>query len=85
MSELELRIQHAIRTDAQRARDVERVGPFLATFTRETRNPYLNYAIPEPSAVPSPTEVEALARTFASRSLRPRLEEQMAELRERLL
>src|ERR1041385_8565987 len=27
LSELEVRIQHAIRTDAQRGREVERVGP----------------------------------------------------------
>ena len=74
MSELELRIQHAIRTDAQRGRDVERVGPFLATFTPGSRNPYLNYAIPEQGAGPSPADVEALAGTFESRSLRPRLE-----------
>jgi ribosomal protein S18 acetylase RimI-like enzyme len=74
VSELELRIQHAIRTDAERGRDVVHVGPFVATFTRGTSNPYLNYAIPEREATPSATEVEQLAAAFAERSLRPRLE-----------
>jgi ribosomal protein S18 acetylase RimI-like enzyme len=72
--ELELRIQHAIRRDAERGREVERVGPFVATFTPGTANPYLNYAIPEAGASPSASEIAALAAAFAERSLRPRLE-----------
>jgi ribosomal protein S18 acetylase RimI-like enzyme len=71
---LHLRIQDAIRSDAQHGRDVERIGPFLATFTPGSRNPYLNYAIPERDAAPSRADVEALAEAFERRSLRPRLE-----------
>jgi ribosomal protein S18 acetylase RimI-like enzyme len=74
VSELELRIQHAIRGDAERGREVERVGPFAATFAPGTTNPYLNYAIPEAGASPSASEIAALAAAFVERSLRPRLE-----------
>ena len=44
---LERRIQDALRHHAPRGRDTEQIGPFLATFTRDTTNPYLNYAIPD--------------------------------------
>jgi hypothetical protein len=46
VSDVEHRIQAAIRADATRSREVERIGPFVATFTPGSRNPYLNYAIP---------------------------------------
>jgi ribosomal protein S18 acetylase RimI-like enzyme len=71
---LETRIQAAIRADATRSRDVERIGPFVATFSRSTDNPYLNYAIPEPAAQPSPEDVEALAAAYRERGKKPRLE-----------
>ncbi len=74
VSELEVRIQHAISTDAERGREVVRVGPFVATFTSGSDNPYLNYAIPETAATPSRADVEALAAAFGERSRRPRLE-----------
>ena len=47
------RIQASIRADACRGRDVERIGTFVATFTRDDRNPFLNYAIPEEGAKPA--------------------------------
>jgi ribosomal protein S18 acetylase RimI-like enzyme len=73
MTEL-ARVQDAVRADAERSREVVRAGPFVATFTRDSRNPFLNYAIPEQGATPSAAEVEALAAAFAERSLPPRLE-----------
>jgi hypothetical protein len=39
-------IQVYIRGAARRGRQTERIGPFLATFTEDTDNPYLSYAIP---------------------------------------
>jgi ribosomal protein S18 acetylase RimI-like enzyme len=68
------RIQHAIRTDALRGREAERIGPFLATFTPASDNPFLNYAIPEAGAEPTSHELTRLAAAFESRGLRPRLE-----------
>jgi GNAT superfamily N-acetyltransferase len=68
------RIQAYIRTNAARGRDTERVGPFLATFARTTTNPFLNYAIPEAGAVPSPADASALIRAYRSRDRLPRLE-----------
>jgi ribosomal protein S18 acetylase RimI-like enzyme len=52
----------------------ERIGPFLAGFTPHTSNPYLNYAVPLPGAVPTPAEVAALVAAFTQRGLLPRLE-----------
>lgn len=68
------RIQHYIRTNASRGRDLERVGPFLATFSPHTANPYLNYAIPDADARPTPADAEALATAFERRGRQPRLE-----------
>jgi ribosomal protein S18 acetylase RimI-like enzyme len=67
-------IQNYIRTNASRGRETERIGPFLATFSPHTPNPYLNYAIPDAGAQPTPYETEALATAFERRSRRPRLE-----------
>lgn len=71
---IEERIQAAIRADATRGREVERIGPFVATFNRTTENPYLNYAIPEPGAAPSASDVEKLVDAYARRGRTPRLE-----------
>ena len=49
---MELEIQRYLRTTAARGRDVERIGPFLATFDRGTDHPYLSYAIPDDGARP---------------------------------
>jgi ribosomal protein S18 acetylase RimI-like enzyme len=69
-----VRIQEAVRADAVGGRSVERVGPFVATFTASSANPFLNYAIPDAGARPSPEEVDALVACFRSRGLTPRLE-----------
>lgn len=68
------RMQAAIREAACRTRDNQRIGAFLATFDREDDNPFLNYAIPDDAATPSPTEVEALVAAYRERDRRPRLE-----------
>ena len=67
-------IQASIRVAARRGRDHERIGPFLATFNRGDDNPYLNYAIPDDGAAPSPAEVDGLVAAYRKRNRRPRLE-----------
>ncbi|HEX8104908.1 MAG TPA: GNAT family N-acetyltransferase [Solirubrobacteraceae bacterium] len=71
---IERRIQASIRTTAARGRDVERVGPFLATFDPHDDLKYLSYAIPDDGARPSLAHVEALVAAFRARDRLPRLE-----------
>ena len=71
---MELRIQSYLRIAASDQRDTERIGPFLATFSRSNDNPFLNYAIPDDNATPSPTEVAALIAAYENRLRQPRLE-----------
>ncbi|MEA2573089.1 MAG: hypothetical protein QOH93_387 [Chloroflexia bacterium] len=71
---LNSRIQEYLRFAAGHGRDVERIGPFLATFSTHSDNPYLNYAIPDDNAAPSPDEVAALVKAYNKRRRRPRLE-----------
>jgi ribosomal protein S18 acetylase RimI-like enzyme len=68
------RIQSYLRVAAPRGRDHAQIGPFLATFARDSENPYLNYAIPDDDAVPSPADVEALVDAYRERDRKPRLE-----------
>ena len=68
------RIQSYLRVAAPRGRESERIGPFLATFSRHSDNPYLNYAIPDDGAEPADAEVAALVDAYRTRSRRPRLE-----------
>jgi ribosomal protein S18 acetylase RimI-like enzyme len=70
---LDHRIQAYLRSSVGR-RDTERVGPFLATFTRSNDNPFRNYAIPDDGVIPSPGEVAALASAYVRRARKPRLE-----------
>jgi ribosomal protein S18 acetylase RimI-like enzyme len=67
-------IQAYIRVAASSGRDTERIGPFLATFSRRGDNPYLSYAIPDDGAIPSPDEVAALIAAYRRRGRTPRLE-----------
>jgi ribosomal protein S18 acetylase RimI-like enzyme len=67
-------IQHYLRSTVTRDRDVERIGPFLATFDRTTNHPFLSYAIPDDGAEPTADDVAALRAAYARRSRVPRLE-----------
>jgi ribosomal protein S18 acetylase RimI-like enzyme len=67
-------IQQYLRSTAARDRDVERVGPFLATFDRTTVHPFLSYAIPDDGSEPSAADVSALRGAYDRRGRMPRLE-----------
>jgi ribosomal protein S18 acetylase RimI-like enzyme len=67
-------IQQYIRSVVVRDRDVERVGPFLATFDRTTDHPFLSYAIPDDGAAPTADDVAALRDAYVRRGRVPRLE-----------
>jgi GNAT superfamily N-acetyltransferase len=71
---MDARIQSYLRVAASRPRDTAQIGPFLATFTNANANPFLNYAIPEDGAIPSPADVAALINAYEQRSRIPRLE-----------
>ena len=71
---MDAEIQAHIRHAAALWRETERIGPFLATFTESSDNPYLNYAVPDDGAVPTGEEVAALVAAFERRSRKPRLE-----------
>jgi len=68
------RIQSYLRVAAPRGRDHVQIGPFLATFNRDTDNPYLNYAIPDDDASPSAADVHALVAAYREHARKPRLE-----------
>jgi ribosomal protein S18 acetylase RimI-like enzyme len=63
-----------MRRAAATGRTTEQVGPFLATFSSDSTNPYLNYAIPDDGARPSPSDVDALTGAYQRRDLLPRVE-----------
>src|SRR5919198_928725 len=63
------RIHAYLRVAAPRGRDAERIGPFLATFNRDSDNPYLNYAIPDDGSTPSDDDVDSLSATLANGGL----------------
>jgi GNAT superfamily N-acetyltransferase len=67
-------LQSYVRATAAKGRDTERHGPFLATFSRRTSHPFLNYAIPDAGATPAPDDVAALVAAYRRRDLVPRLE-----------
>jgi GNAT superfamily N-acetyltransferase len=63
-----------LRASARRWRECEQVGPFLASYSRTSSNPYLNYAIPDDGAEPSAADVAELIEAYSRRRLKPRLE-----------
>ncbi|HET6312564.1 MAG TPA: GNAT family N-acetyltransferase [Chloroflexia bacterium] len=71
---LDAHIQNYLRGAASRGREVERIGPFLATFSPGDDNPYLNYAIPDDGARPSSEDVSALVAAYRRHNRTPRLE-----------
>ncbi len=68
------RIQSYLRVAASHQRDTERIGSFLATFSRSNDNPFLNYAIPDDNATPSSADVTDLIAAYEKRLRKPRLE-----------
>lgn len=71
---MEQQIQAYLRHSASRHRETVTIGPFLATFTPTSPNPFLNYAIPAADATPTPAEIAALEEAFRQRERIPRLE-----------
>ncbi|MGL5062115.1 MAG: GNAT family N-acetyltransferase [Microcoleus sp.] len=71
---MESHIQSYLRFAANSQRDTAQIGPFFATFSHSSDNPFLNYAIPDNNATPSPADVAALISAYEGRGLRPRLE-----------
>jgi ribosomal protein S18 acetylase RimI-like enzyme len=68
------RIQTYVRRYAAERREVERLGPFLATFGRHSSGPYLNYAVPDDGCLPSLGEIADVVEAYEGRRLRPRVE-----------
>jgi GNAT superfamily N-acetyltransferase len=68
------RVQGYVRRYAAQSREVERIGPFLATFGRHSNGPYLNYAVPDEGAEPTGAEVDAVVSAYGRRGLVPRVE-----------
>lgn len=68
------RIQAYLRIASAEGRDVERIGPFQASFSRSSTNPFVNYAIPDDGASPSSDDVRSLVEAYRKRDRRPRLE-----------
>lgn len=71
---MDARIQAYLRVAASAERDVMAIGPFLATLSRHSANPYMNYAIPADGAAPSDADVGALIAAYGERGRAPRLE-----------
>ncbi len=67
-------LQSHMRRAAAAGRTTERVGPFLATYSPHSDNPYLNYAIPDDGARPTGSDVDRLTAAYRGRGLVPRLE-----------
>lgn len=67
-------LQQYLRCAAARGRDVEQIGPFLATFDPHTDRRYLSYAIPDDGARPTARDVAALVDAYERRGRVPRLE-----------
>jgi ribosomal protein S18 acetylase RimI-like enzyme len=67
-------LQAHIRRAAASGRTTERIGPFLATFSPHSDNPYLNYAVPDDDARPTAADVAGLTAAYRNRNLVPRLE-----------
>jgi len=67
-------IQRYVRIAAVRGREVEQIGPFLATFNVDSRSPYRSYAIPDDGAEPTVADVAALRSAYERRDRIPRLE-----------
>jgi ribosomal protein S18 acetylase RimI-like enzyme len=67
-------LQSHMRLAAAAGRATEQIGPFLATFSPDSTNPFLNYAIPDDGARPSRSDVDGLTHAYQRRELLPRVE-----------
>jgi GNAT superfamily N-acetyltransferase len=67
-------IARYLRHSITLGRDHDRIGPFTASYSRTSRNPFLNYAIPDDDAEPTAHDIAALVAAYAGRGLAPRLE-----------
>lgn len=68
------RLQAYLRTSATERRDVERIGPFTATFNARDPLQYLSYAIPDDGAEPDRASIDQLRAAYRARQRLPRLE-----------
>lgn len=71
---MDARIHAYLRVAASQDRATARIGPFLATCSPHSANPYLNYAIPDDAAVPTAADVAGLIEAYAQWARIPRLE-----------
>jgi len=63
-----------VLANAVRWRESLRIGPFTATFDRDGDNRFLNYAVPDAGARPTPEEADELVAAYRARARFPRLE-----------
>lgn len=70
---MDVRIHEHLRAAAER-RHALSIGPFLVSIDPESAQPMLNYAVPDPGAVPSRRQMRALVRAFERRGRQPRVE-----------
>src|ERR1043165_6010695 len=66
---------HAYLREASRPfRQIVQVGPFCCTITPDSDHLYVNYAIPDDGAEPTPDDVDALIAAYTTPNRTPRLE-----------
>ncbi|MCN9243816.1 GNAT family N-acetyltransferase [Streptomyces sp. RY43-2] len=71
---MDIQVQRFAVAHLRRRPAVVEVGGFVAGFTPDTDNPYVNYATPLPGSEPTERDVAALIEAFRERGLLPRLE-----------
>ncbi|SNX66609.1 acetyltransferase (GNAT) family protein [Streptomyces sp. TLI_55] len=71
---MDIQVQSFAVTNLRRRPMVVETGGFVAGFTPDTDNPYLNYATPLPRSEPTEQDIAALIGIFRERGLLPRLE-----------
>ncbi len=71
---MESMINAFLHANAANRRVHEACGPFMIGFDAENDLKFLNYAVPEPDADPTPQDIAALIAAFEARGRMPRLE-----------
>jgi GNAT superfamily N-acetyltransferase len=71
---LESKVNGFLHANAAGRKVNEECGPFHIGFDPDTDLVYLNYAVPEPGAAPTPSDIAALVAAFEARGRVPRLE-----------